>query len=88
MKGIRAAILLAAAALILGACGPAGSGEQTKSDRIRRIESGADWVIFVDTETGVEYITNGDAITALVDFTGKPYIANGWRDWGGDDAED
>ena len=88
MRIKRAAIALAAAALILGGCRPAaGSGEETKSDRIRRIESGADWVIFVDTETGVEYITNGDAITALVDFTGKPYIANGWRDWGGDDED-
>ena len=78
--------MLAAAAIIISGCGPVkGSGEEIPSDRIRVIEQGADWSVFVDTETGVEYITNGKDIQLLVDHTGKPYIANGWRDWGGDD---
>lgn len=44
--------------------------------------------IWIDTETGVCYATIagiGNGLTVMVDREGKPYIANGWRDYGSDD---
>ena len=41
--------------------------------------------IFIDTETGVCYLDTDTGVTVMLDHNGKPYIANGWRDWGGDD---
>lgn len=43
--------------------------------------------IWIDTETGVCYIESFNGVfTVMVDREGKPFIANGWRDWSdGDD---
>ena len=49
----------------------------------RGISSGYIWI---DTEPGVCYIeSNTGVFTVLVDRDGKPFIANGWRDWGGEE---
>ena len=59
------------------------------SDRMRVLEQGDGWYVLVDTETGVCYFRSSyGTCTVMVDHTGKPYIANGWRDWGADDEED
>ena len=41
--------------------------------------------IWIDTETGVCYAGRGGSLTVLVDHDGKPYVANGWRDYGSED---
>ena len=76
MKKIIAAALLAV--LILAGCG-------REDRRLRTVESNSSYHIYVDTETGVCYVSQGFGMTVLLDHNGKPYIANGWRDWGGDD---
>ena len=43
-----------------------------------------DIYIWVDTETGVCYIAKYEGgITVMVDHDGKPFVANGWRDYEG-----
>ena len=38
--------------------------------------------IWIDTETGVCYMESFNGVfTVMVDREGKPFIANGWRDW-------
>ena len=41
-----------------------------------------DYTIAVDTQSGVEYLwtEKGNVIT-LIDHEGRPYLANGWRDY-------
>lgn len=51
-----------------------------------RIESGGTSIgvaLVTDRETGVQYLMNTSSgeITVLVDKDGKPYLANGWRDY-------
>ena len=43
--------------------------------------------LWIDTETGVcDLESNTGVFTVMVDREGKPFIANGWRDWSdGDD---
>lgn len=44
--------------------------------------------VWIDTETGVCYaVRNGasSSPTVLVDRDGRPFIANGWRDFGAED---
>ena len=78
MKKMIVALLLAL--MILAGCG------REYSDRMRVLEQGDGWHIMVDTETGVCYFRSANgACAVMVDHTGKPYIANGWRDWGADD---
>lgn len=78
MKRIIAALLLA---LLLAGCGT------PEDHRMRTLERTAEYSILVDTDTGVCYIRNAGAggYCVMVDHNGNPYIANGWRDWGGDD---
>ena len=56
----------------------------TEDQRMRIIETGDGYSLYVDTDTGVTYIGN-KGFTVLVDRHGDPIIENGWRDWGGDD---
>lgn len=56
---------------------------EESSPRFTVIESRPSYNIGVDTQTGVEYLfTSKGNVTVLVDQEGKPYIANGWRDYG------
>ena len=54
-----------------------------------RIEAGGSNVgvaLVTDKDTGVQYLmnTHTGAFTVLIDKDGKPYLANGWRDYGDD----
>ena len=40
--------------------------------------------VWIDTETGVCYCGANGKLTMMVDHDGRPFIANGWRDY---DAE-
>lgn len=53
----------------------------------RTIDHGiASGYIWIDTDTGVCYLeSNTGVFTVMVDRDGKPYIANGWRDYGGEE---
>ena len=51
-----------------------------------RIEAGGNSVgvaLVTDRETGVQYLlnTHSGTFTVLIDKDGKPYLANGWRDY-------
>lgn len=51
-----------------------------------RIESGGNMVglaLVTDRETGIQYLLNTESGGAvmLVNQDGKPYLANGWRDY-------
>lgn len=51
-----------------------------------RIEAGGTGIgvaLVTDRDTGVQYLmnTNTGTCTVLVDKDGKPYLANGWRDY-------
>lgn len=53
-----------------------------------RIEAGGTGIgvaLVTDRDTGVQYLmnTNTGTCTVLVDKDGKPYLANGWRDYDG-----
>lgn len=41
--------------------------------------------VWIDTETGVCYCGSNEKLTVMVDHDGKPFVANGWRDYGADD---
>lgn len=78
----------ALAVLILTGCGK----EQAKEEDMaplpyeERMQYAGDY-IWIDTETGICYWQmnpKGDA-TILIDREGKPFIANGWRDFGGEE---
>lgn len=65
----------------------APNGKALGHDRFRLVEGSYDYqAILVDTETGVEYFwicSNGYAggLTVLVDHTGQPLIAPGFKDY-------
>lgn len=37
--------------------------------------------VWIDTETGVCYCGSSEKLTMMVDHDGKPFVANGWRDF-------
>lgn len=52
------------------------------SKRFNTIESQLSYKVWVDTQTGVEYLmTEYGNVTVLVDKDGNPLLANGWRDY-------
>ena len=72
------------AIMLLGGCG----APEKEEHRMRVLEERAGHTILVDTDTGVCYLrTPYGGLCVMVDHTGNPYIANGWRDWGGDDED-
>ena len=72
-------------AVMLAGCGRVKADSFDNPNRFR-IESGGTNVgvaLVTDRDTGVQYLMNthtGD-FTVLVDKDGKPYLANGWRDY-------
>ena len=50
---------------------------------MRMIETGSDYFILLDPETGCCYIFNASGgVCQLTKHDGSPYLANGWRDIG------
>ena len=46
--------------------------------------SGTTFEVWIDTETGICYLAQTDGgLTVMVDHDGKPFVANGWRDFDG-----
>lgn len=87
--------ILIALALIMATIGAYRYSRITKADAMEnsnrfRVEAGGTNVgvsLVTDRDTGVQYLVNehsGEMIM-LVDKDGNPYIANGWRDYGGED---
>lgn len=71
--------------ILLAGCGRTRPDAFDNPNRFR-IEAGGNSVgvaLVTDRDTGVQYLMNthtGD-FTVLVDKDGKPYLANGWRDY-------
>lgn len=89
MKKIRALIIAAAAAAALMGCGKESLIERADAfdnpSRFR-VEAGGSAVgiaLVTDRETGVQYLmnTHTGTCTVLVDKEGRPWLANGWRDY-------
>lgn len=89
MKRIRALIIAAAAAAAIMGCGKESLIERADAfdnpNRFR-IESGGSSIgvaLVTDRDTGVQYLmnTHTGTFTVLVDKDGKPWLANGWRDY-------
>lgn len=72
-------------AVMLTSCGRVKTDAFDNPNRFR-IEAGGNSVgvaLVTDRETGVQYLlnTHSGTFTVLVDKDGKPYLANGWRDY-------
>lgn len=89
MKKIKALIIAAAAAAALMGCGKESLIERADAldnpSRFR-VEAGGSAVgiaLVTDRETGVQYLMNihTGTCTVLVDKEGRPWLANGWRDY-------
>lgn len=89
MKRIRALIIAAAAAAAIMGCGKESLIERADAfdnpSRFR-VEAGGSAVgiaLVTDRETGVQYLmnTHTGTCTVLVDKEGRPWLANGWRDY-------
>jgi len=87
MKRIRksmAICLLIVIALLTCSCG-AITEENIPNHRMGieyHEEALRSYYILTDLETGVQYLSVPNAGTCVVvDHEGKPYIANGWRDY-------
>ena len=89
MKKTRTLIIAAAAAAALMGCGKESLIERADAfdnpNRFR-IESGGSSIgvaLVTDRDTGVQYLmnTHTGTFTVLVDKDGKPWLANGWRDY-------
>lgn len=83
----KAIIAMVAIATILTGCGNTIKGADAFDNPARfRIESGGSSIgvaLVTDRDTGVQYLmnTHTGTITVLVDKDGKPWLANGWRDY-------
>ena len=72
-------------AIMLSACGRARPDAFDNPTRFR-IEAGGSSIgvaLVTDRDTGVQYLmnTHSGTFTVLIDKDGKPYLANGWRDY-------
>ena len=78
-------VIALSVSILLAGCGRTRPDAFDNPNRFR-IEAGGNSVgvaLVTDRDTGVQYLMNthtGD-FTVLVDKDGKPYLANGWRDY-------
>lgn len=75
MKRVIAITMLTLLTVALCGCGKAEAGNY----RLRTLEMGASYVIYVDTRTGVQYLQTspGGHVCVLIDTEGKPLIWEG-----------
>ena len=76
-------------AVMLAGCGRVKADSFDNPNRFR-IEAGGSSIgvaLVTDRDTGVQYLmnTHSGTFTVLIDKDGKPYLANGWRDYDGND---
>lgn len=77
MKRVIAIAILTLLALALCGCGKAEAGTY----RLRTLETGAPYAIYVDNLTGVQYLrTYNGGVCVMVDAEGKPLIWEGYYD--------
>lgn len=55
--------------------------DASTNKRMRKIESGFDYAVIMDTNTGICYLRTGNEVVVLLDHDGSPYVENGWRDY-------
>ena len=82
----RTILAMVAIATILTGCGNTIKGDAFDNPTRFRIESGGSSIgvaLVTDRDTGVQYLmnTHTGTFTVLVDKDGKPWLANGWRDY-------
>lgn len=83
----KAILAMVAIATLLSGCGTTIKGADAFDNPTRfRIESGGSSIgvaLVTDRDTGVQYLmnTHTGTFTVLVDKDGKPWLANGWRDY-------
>lgn len=84
-KHIIAFFLTAAVALGTAGCGHYQPVEKNEFSRFRTVATYKDGWEIVDKDTGNTYFsfTGGGGVVPIFDEYGKPYKANGWRDYGG-----
>ena len=77
MKRVIAITILTLLILALSGCGKAEAGTY----RLRTLEMGLSYNIYVDTLTGVQYLQlNNRGVCVMVDAAGKPLIWEGYYD--------
>ena len=91
LKGaVYLTVIAASMALIIYACCSCGkkttaaAADQPKQYDGRWKNAGNDYFLhtYIDTETGICYaVTTKGGICVMLDHDGKPYVANGWRDY-------
>ena len=74
MKRVIAITILTLLILALSGCGKAEAGTY----RLRTLETGALYTIYVDNLTGIQYLsTNQGGVCVMVDAEGRPLIWEG-----------
>ena len=81
----RLIVTVLSVSVLLAGCGRVKADAFDNPNRFR-IEAGGNSVgvaLVTDRDTGVQYLMNTHTgnFTVLVDKDGKPYLANGWRDY-------
>ena len=93
LKGIVYTLAIGACiAVIIWACVACGKEDQPMQYEGRMKFAGWSYAespskqvgVWIDTETGVCYCGANGKLTMMVDHDGKPFIANGWRDYDGE----
>lgn len=72
-------IVIVLAALLLTGC-EVPRNIDTNGNRMKVVLDN-DCRIYIDRDSGVQYLSRGDSLCVMVDHDGKPLIANGWRDY-------
>lgn len=78
-------VMLIVIVLAVSGCGKTVEPEPVYQGRMKYAgtshTSGLNLFVWIDTETGVCYVEDNGSLTVLVDHDGKPFVANGWRDY-------
>lgn len=70
---ILAVLTIFALIALLTSCGHADRVEEGHGKRFVKIVNESFFVVYVDTETGVEWVRSGNKIQPIIDSYGKPY---------------